>query len=191
MKQLPDIVREDIHKVVIEVRKALDEMDAPKIKDLSNHTIHNASIFQDNFSISVATAIYSLAKIIENERLRRQHPEEWKKFLKKVNNALDDIKDCSADKKCLALDDKIKALIKIIAVADERFTEYIGFVMEKAKTKKGAEMYRHGISLSRAADILEISLWELMDYVGKTKIHDEMSKMSVMERFNKAKEFFG
>jgi hypothetical protein len=191
MMILPDIVREDIHDVIIKVKEALTEMNAPKIKDLSNHTIHNASIFQDNFSITVATAIYSLGKIVENERLRRQHPKEWERFLKKVNIALDDIRDCSSDKECTKLDERIKALIKIIASADERFTEYVGFVMEKAKTKKGAEMYRHGISLSKAADVLGISLWELMDYVGKTKINEEPANRSALERFNKAKEFFG
>ena len=189
--KLPDIVREDIHSVIVQVKKALLEMDAKKIKDLSNHTIHNASIFQDSFSISVATAVYSLAKVIENERVRRHHPDEWKKFREEVGRILDDIEACAADKRCMGLDEEIKKLVKLIASADEKFTEYMGFVMQKAKIKKGAEIYRHGISLSKAADVLDISLWELMEYVGKTKIHEEPVKTSVQERFKKAEGFFG
>ncbi len=188
--KLPDIVRNDVHKVITGVKEALKGLDAEKIKELSSHTIHNASIFQDDFSISVATAIYSLAKILENERIKRHYPKEWRKFLDDSNRALGDIAACAADKKCLGLDEKIKELVKLIAAFDERFTEYVGFVMQKAKIKKGVEIYRHGISLSRVSDVLNISVWELMDYVGKTKVNEEPSKTSVRDRFEGARVFF-
>jgi hypothetical protein len=188
--QLPDIVREDVHKVMLGVKKALKDEDTAAIKDLSNHTIHNASIFQDRFSISVATAVYSLAKILENERVKRHHPEEWKGFIDEVNKVIDELEACAADKKCVDLDEKIKALIKTIASFDEKFTEYVGFVMEKAKIKKGAEMYRHGISLSKVSEVLDVSMWELMDYVGKTKVHEGPTTRAAKQRFEKGMRFF-
>ena len=34
-------------------------------------------------------------------------------------------------------------------------------------------MYEHGISLGQVADALGVSMWELMDYIGKTRIVDK------------------
>ena len=49
-----DIIREDIIKIlerVIDILAVKETKDIIELKELSNHTIHNASIFQDKDSI--------------------------------------------------------------------------------------------------------------------------------------------
>ena len=61
-------VRKDILKVLhraIDILSVREEKDVLELKELSNHTIHNSSIFQDEDSISFAILMYCLAKLIE------------------------------------------------------------------------------------------------------------------------------
>ena len=57
---MDDIVKKDALQIlnrVIEIVKIKDEKDALELKELSNHTIHNASVFQDDASLSIAVLI--------------------------------------------------------------------------------------------------------------------------------------
>jgi L-rhamnose mutarotase len=188
--ELPDIVRKDVLRVLKKVKEALSDRDTATIKELSNHTIHNASIFQDGFSTTVATTVYSLAKIVENKSLHEEHPQEWERFISKINSLLDSLIACAESEGCEKMEELFQQLVKTIATFDERFTEYVGFVLEKAKIKKGVEMHRHGVSLSRVSEILGISLWDLMSYAGKTKVTEDIGEGEVMKRFKKARGLF-
>src|SRR3989339_1066347 len=65
---MESIVRNDALQIlnkVIEILETKEEKGTMELKELSNNTIHNASIFQDECSVSIAVLIYSLSKIIE------------------------------------------------------------------------------------------------------------------------------
>ena len=67
-----DIVRRDIISAFFELLEILGrngDVDTNQIKKISNHTIHNASVFQDEDSVSVAILIYSLSKLMERRAL--------------------------------------------------------------------------------------------------------------------------
>src|SRR3989338_2786683 len=57
--------RDNILRILSESRQAIKEHDLVKLKELSNQTVHSASIASDTDSILVAVIIYSLGKIIE------------------------------------------------------------------------------------------------------------------------------
>ena len=60
-----EIVKRDILAVLNDlagILKVKEESDAAQIKELSNHVIHNASIFQEEDSVSIAILIYALSK---------------------------------------------------------------------------------------------------------------------------------
>ena len=59
------IVQQDITNVLAQVLKALHDDDTTALLELSNHTIHDASIFQDEDSISFAVLVYALSKTIQ------------------------------------------------------------------------------------------------------------------------------
>ena len=78
----------------------------------------------------------------------------------------------------------------IISTIDSKLKLYIGEVITQAEIKKGSKLYAHGISLGRAAEVLGISQWELMFYIGKTKLIDVKGCVGVRERLNYARSLF-
>lgn len=178
-------VREDILAVldrVISIVMAKEERDIIQLKELSNHTIHNASIFQDEDSVTLAVVVYSLSKILERggelgprvkgglgmakEELESNSPEEYKKTM--------------------------RGLLEEISRADGRLGLFIEEVVKQAAIKKGGKLYEHGISLAQAAEVLNISHWELMSYVGKTKITDlAVYGKNIKARLGFARSLFG
>ena len=77
-----DSVKKDILEVLKRSYKALKKQRVIDLRDLSNHTIHNAGIFRDKDSVSVAIIIYSLAKILEKNQYRQDM--SGKDFIKDV-----------------------------------------------------------------------------------------------------------
>ena len=91
-----DIIKKDILTVLtelVEILKVKEEGDISEIKELSNHVIHNASIFQDEDSISVAILIYALSKIIE----RKQRDLDYNKILSMLNSCISNLKNNQDD----------------------------------------------------------------------------------------------
>ncbi|HLC80681.1 MAG TPA: hypothetical protein VJG31_02825, partial [Candidatus Nanoarchaeia archaeon] len=61
------VIREDLLKEldeVIEILKVREGADIAKLEEVSNHTIHDASVFQDIDAIQIAVLVYSLYKIV-------------------------------------------------------------------------------------------------------------------------------
>lgn len=162
-----DTVKKDIISTLartIEVLLVKEEKDIVEMKDLSNSTIHNASIFQDEDSVSIAILIYSLSKMIE----RKQGELDYKALLKLFNSAHSYIvkEDFSGYRK------EVHKIFDFISSIDSKLKLYIEEVINQAQIKKGSKLYDHGISMERAASVLGISEWELMRYIGKTNMPD-------------------
>ena len=143
------IIKEDILAIIsktIEILRKKEEKDIVELKELSNHTIHDSSIFQDTDSISIAILIYSLSKVIE-----RQFGElDFKPILNLLNSAFNCLKkENTADYR-----KAIKGLFSLISRIDTKLKLYIEEVIKQAQVKKGSQIYRHGISIERTAEIL-------------------------------------
>ena len=89
---MQDIIKRDIIAVLTDLAGILKErkdIDVSGIKLLSNHVIHNASVFQDEDSISIAILIYSLSKIIE----RKEKELDYNEIIGMVNSAIINLKN--------------------------------------------------------------------------------------------------
>ena len=181
-------VRKDVLDVldrVIEILRIEEEQDAVEIKELSNHVIHDASIYHDEASISLAVVIYAISKMLERHA---DVKEVYSTILLSLKKAKDLLEKNDADNYLIA----IKNLIKRISELDVKLKEYIMEVIEKAKIKKGSKIYEHGVSIGRAAEILGVSQWDLMSYIGKTEVVEEAPKItSTKERLSYARRLFG
>jgi len=165
-----EIIRKDIHMVLKKVRDILrvkSDRDVVEIRELSNHTIHNCSIFQDEDSVSVAILIYALSKVIE----RKQGQVNYKNFLVFIQRGINLLQQNKIDEYRKA----VKKLFSIISGIDSKLKMYVEEVIKQAEIKKGSKLYEHGLSSQIAASILGISQWELMNYIGKTNILDRTS----------------
>ncbi|MFH1398573.1 MAG: hypothetical protein ABIG95_00495 [Candidatus Woesearchaeota archaeon] len=175
------LIHEDVLNVFQDALDIIQKGEFFKLKELSNHTIHNASIFQDEDSVSVAVIIYALSKILERGKLATDT------LIRLITESITSLK--AADTTLFR--EKRGQILSFISEADSRLKIFIEEVIRQAQIKKGTKLYDHGVSLGQAADILGISQWELMNYVGKTHILDaEPSRPDAIDRIHFARGLF-
>lgn len=181
-----EIVRRDILAVLNDlagILKIKDESDAAQIKELSNHVIHNASIFQEEDSVSVAILIYALSKVIE----RRQRDIDYGNLSAMIGLCIKSLNQGDEEE----FRKSAKKLFEFIRTVDERLKMYIHEVIVQARIRKGSKLCAHGISAARASQILGISRWELMNYVGQTTLSEQfVENVNVSSRMRIARGLF-
>ncbi len=173
-------IRQDILTVLSKSIEALKQQDFAALSELSNHTIHDASVYQDDDSLTLAILIYALGKIIQRSFEKNQAPLDSVQELKKARTSLmeNDENNYRA---------AIKQLLRKIESQDDKLKMYIQDVIQKAKIKKATKMHEHGISIARTAELLGVSQWELQEYVGQTTQEDFIDQ-KVARRLNSARK---
>ena len=181
-----DIIKKDILSVLNElaqILKSKEESNISRIKELSNHTVHNASIFQDEDSISVAVLAYSLSKIIE----RNRSILDYGKLMAMINSCILSLTNDDDN----AFRKSTKDIFNLIKAIDKKLKMYIYEVINQAQIKKGCKLCEHGVSVARASEVLGISQWELMHYLGKTTLIDRFSEpVNISQRLKIARGLF-
>jgi hypothetical protein len=153
----------DADKLLSRVQDALLSKHFHLLRDLSDQTIHTASVIQDELSVDLAVCLYALYKVVDKQP----------SYATVFNTYISDIRS-SLKKPSLAIS-YIKKTVTKLSHIDKQIDEYVQEVIHKAKIKKGTHIYYHGISLGRTAYILGLSPWELYNYIGKTTISDDLS----------------
>jgi len=177
-------------KVLQDTEEAVKKQDTIKLKELSNKTIHSASIYQDPDSILVAVIIYSLSKILERTNYRKYPAWNsfFKNFIKHLDNAIQALKQGKEEKSRRQL----RKIRQEISNLSGSFQKHVRDVFKKARINKASRIYEHGISMEKTAKLLGITIWELAEYAGQTGISDVNLNitMPVRQRIKIAKEFF-
>lgn len=176
-------VKEDIINVLDLSLKALKEEQHQELGEISNHIIHDASVFQDDDSLSVAVLIYALSKIVQR---CCEKGISYSPVLPLLENAKEALKKNDLGR----YNSSIQNVFKFITKIDSKIKLYIQEVIQKAKIKKGSKLHEHGLSIARTAEILGISQWELTEYISKVSYETVKEGMSVKERLKKARELF-
>ena len=182
--------KKDILNVLTKTIEAINKDDTTSLKDLSNQVIHDASIYQEHHTISVAVLVYGLSKVYERTDYKSQ--KSWKPF---SNNCLSDLiilRDKLNISDEQGFDFTLREFIKKLDRLDNKLRLRIKEVMNKAKIHKASRLHEHGISIGRTAELLGITSFELMDYVGKTGIADvkEAITLSAKDRLEIARGLF-
>ena len=176
-------------KVLEETKRAVNERDVLTLKDLSNRTIHSASVYQDTDSIAIAVVIYTLSKIIEREeRIGEKRCSGFCDNASRfIENSIKSLKENKAE-------EFRNNLGKIRKSADRfpgDFRKDVSEVFRKASINKAAKIYEHGISMEQTADLLGLTLFELASYSGQRISETEQyGTGSVKERIKLATDFF-
>jgi len=175
------IVKKDILNVLHEAIEIMKKGELFRLRELSDHVIHNASVFQDKDSITVAVTIYALSKLY-------RYSQDVDKFvMPHLTNSISFLEQGNDNK----YESEMKHIIKDISEKDEKTKFYIQEVLEMAQIKKASRMFEHGISMGQVADALGISIWDIMDYVGKTRIIDQFDyKTNVSKKLELTRKMF-
>lgn len=180
-----------IIKVLSKVKKALKQKNIVELKNLSNMTVHSASIHQQEDFIALAVIIYGIAKIVERTKYREY--EQWPEFHESVISYLNKAIKALKQKNIQQFRKHLISIRQQIQMLTGKFGEYIREVFRKAMINKASRIYEHGISMENTARLLGITLFELAEYAGKTGISDvDLSiTKSLNERLSTAKRIFG
>lgn len=171
-----------------EILQKREEGDINHLKELSDHTITDASLYQDIDAVSVAIITYSLFKIV-----RDFSEKDYQRVYQELRSAQDSLQK----KDYPRYNQSIKNLFSVIRSCEgkicktDRSREYAQEVFHAARIKKGLSIFKHGLSIGKAAEIMGISSWDLMDYIGKTKVSEEYSEtLSSKKRLASALQLF-
>lgn len=177
------IIREDILNTLQDVIRAIKDQDFVKLRELSNHTIHDASIFQEDDPLALAVLVYALSKVY-------QRCVERNKSCPVVLPALERAREV------LAQDDEdsyrtvIKNLLREVGEMDTQMKLYIQEVIENARIKKGSKIHEHGISIARTAELLGVSQWELQSYIGQQQEENHYDGVRIEDRVGFTRQMF-
>ncbi len=136
------------------------------LHELSNHLLHSMSIYQDPEVIDVAVAVYSLDKILEQEKYKL-HPK-MRKFVRDIlvhlNYAIENLRKEDWPEYSRS----ISEMLGEIQGFTKQIRFYIGGLLDYAKIKKGTKLYEHGLSLGQVAEAMHVTKWELMPSAGQS-----------------------
>lgn len=163
---------EEVHAIQVleDAKKALKQDDTIAMKDLSNKTIHSASIYQDPDNVALAVVLYALSKLVERTSYRKL--PGWKKFEKTYISSIDKAIIALKRKDIEVYRDQLGQVREAIKGLSGNLRQYVEDVFRKASINKASRLYEHGISLAKTASILGVTVWELNQYVGQTRIAD-------------------
>lgn len=177
-------------EVLRSTKEAFRKKDNLKLKELSNQTLHSASIEQDPESVAIAVIVYSLSKLVEREKFYG-YPG-WEKFNKELINWIDE-SIASLEKNDLkSFEKSVDEITDTIENMSGKLKTYIQDVFRKAQINKASRIYEHGVSMERTASLLGITMFELAQYAGQTGIADakENETIEVKKRIKLAMEMF-
>ncbi len=182
--------RGHILNVLRGTKKALKDRNYLKIKNLSNDIIHNSSIHQDPDVISAAVILYSLSKLIERESYKEY--ANWQDFYRNYLKGMDILINALEKNNLEKFREGIQSITKLIDSLTGNLRIYIADVFRKAQINKASRIYEHGISMEKTAKILGISVWELAEYAGQTRIADVNLSITlpIIKRIKIAEDFF-
>ncbi len=182
--------RQHLIELLTNAKNSLEQQDASKLKELSDQTIHSASVYQHTDFVLVAVITYALSKIIE--RKDRLPIKNWQGFIKEIVNFLN-----------LSISALQRNNQKLFVISLEKTKHYlqnssdimkpiIQEVLRKALINKASKIYEHGISLAKTTKILGVTPWELTEYLGeKESPHNNLNKtIEIKDRIKTTMEFF-
>jgi len=176
------VVRRDILNVLDDSIAVLEKGKSWQLEEISNHIIQSATLHQDEDAISIAVMTYALykaysRKIVTDTKL-------FLELLKKAHHYLNknDIESYRG---------RVSEVISDIAKYDSQLKEYVEEVLGKARLKKGSKMVEQGLSIAKVSELLGLTQWDLMSYLGKTKIIDTQNiDIAVKSRLETARQLF-
>ncbi len=181
-------VRKEILEILdkaIEILKVKEEWDISQLSNLSDEIINSAIIFEDEDAVSIAILIYALYKMLA----RKTHDDI---IYTQVEHELINARKILETRDEDGYRGRIKYLFDLVNRIDTELSKYFQELIGKAKIKKGSTLFEHGLSIAKVSDVVGISQWELMDYIGKTKVFDvETHETDAKVRVTLARKIFG
>ncbi len=186
---MEEVEVDHVIEVLIQTKQSLVDGDSLKLRELSNQTIHSASLVQDAGSVTLAVIIYTCAKLLERGDNKRM--KHWDRFVKKICSLFSLCILALKEKNFAAYESYLEKIRGTSGAFSPNLKPYIQEVLRKAAINKASKIYEHGISMGRTAKLLGISQWELAEYAGQREVEfKDNNPASIKKRAWMALEFF-
>ena len=178
-----------VREILEEVKIAVKNRDVMSLNNISNQTVHSATIYRDTDNVLVAVLVYALSKLLEKKDNYRD--KSFDKYLIYCLKTIDYFISCIDKDKCSLLQNRVDEIMEVPGLS-KILRESIQDVFHKARINKASKIYEHGISMEATSTLLGVSIWELAEYTGQSYIADlEIGKTKdVKHRIKKTMEFF-
>lgn len=158
---------------------AFKERDTLELRRISNEALNEAAITQGREFILLSITDYALSKL-----LSKLHYQDIKGgFYRQVEKLLRKAGEVEGDDLTGALEEIVEQITRL----DEAEGHYEKNVIDKARTKEASKLYERGLSLKLSAKLTGADDSDVLDYVGKSRIHESPGN-TVKQRFRLAKE---
>jgi len=186
---MKEAIRKDILDILRDSIRAIKRDDIVRLRELSDHTLHSSTIYQDEESTAIAVIVYSLFKIYEKNLM--QASKEWLQFNDAIIKLLDSAYNSFIRAEIAQYRIAIKKIFETISKFEKSFGKFVTEVVEQSKIKKGSKLVEHGLSIGRTAELLGVSRWDLMSYLGISNYaENEPRSISIKERMKIAERLF-
>ena len=181
--------KEHVIDLLVRAKQAALKEDVPELKQLSDMTVHSASVYQDGDNILVAVILYALGKIIEKGK--PYYKENYQRYIRSYLEIIDKSISYLKKEDYKNFRNQINFIINSRELSGD-LKRHLQGLFRKAKINKAGKVYEHGISMEKTAKLLGISLWELAEYSGQTGINEmkQGKTMNVRDRIKIAEEIF-
>ena len=188
---MKDSIRKEIIVSLKESIAAIKKNDLASLINQSNQILSNTPIYQDKSSISLAVIIYAISKILSKKEY--ENYKHWPIFKSNLMKSLRSSQEFLERGDISSYYNRIKFIMEDLNAIEKDMGVFIEHVINSSKIKRASKIHLQGLSAGRTAEMLGISEWELLDYIGHSKEFTEtplnISK-SVLDRLAYAKKIF-
>ena len=176
-------IKQKVISVLTSLKEILssDQIIPTKLKQLSDELVDGASLCHDQDCISISVLAYSLYKIfLKNLNIEKTSLLEYVKIV--LDSVDNDIHFRS----------NVRKLFDHLKKYDKNIDINILQIIKHVQVKSGLKMYDHGLSIGQAAEIMGVSKWNIMEYLGASSIVDQDSsyRIDCKTRLNFTKGLF-
>ncbi|MFH1788585.1 MAG: hypothetical protein ABH834_04320 [Candidatus Altiarchaeota archaeon] len=158
---------------VDKIMSAIETEDAMQLRQLSREFSEDAVTDQSRENIDLAMITYCLNKLFSKVHFKENLAELKQTVAAELSSG------------------NFEAVLDEIKKFDQEFGAFEGTLVNKARIKVGARLYSNGLSLSQSASMTDVSVSDILAYVGATKTHEKIKPMNVSERYSFAKKILG
>ncbi|MBU1111745.1 MAG: hypothetical protein ABIG93_03220 [archaeon] len=182
---MQEIMRKSLLKDLnraISILETREIKDIEELKELSDHTIKDVTLYKNMDAISLAVLIYSIYKVSPSIQ-----PEDYKKLFQEMKNASKNL----GEKQFGRYNSSMKIMFDIIKKCSDETKTHVQDVLQAARIKKSTTLLEHGMSVARAAELMGISRWDILQYAGGTRLLEKhKEKVSATTRLQQAIKIF-
>jgi len=143
---------------------------------------------EDRRFVLLATIAYSFAKLFDKPYIAESR--QFKELLPRALERLDTALDALAAGDLKEYDAQLHGIIGDVKHLSQDLGRFVVNIVDKARIKAATQIYAHGASLGRAAEMAGVDKRELAAYVGQTTLTDKYETMPVSQRLARARKLF-